>query len=659
MKFIIKSNKLEIDGLSSMPHLTTNSTDRFVDFENAKINKDNKKYTIFYENKEKLVSVKSEIEYFDGLNVVREKETVSGNTTLSYLSTTISGIAKSDNFIKRLNDGSLLIYYCINLWQKEGQWRSNTPEELGLICATKHEWEKSSWRIDSLSSFSTGSYYPLIFIEDKLENKCYFFELEAGTSWFIEISLLGGLKANDLSISLGTIDSRQSFKKTLNGSMIESTYTLYGLVGGGIEEAVKELYKYRRVTRTVNPVKDLIFNDYMNCNWAIETTERLIPLIDKASKLNVKYFVIDDGWQKERGVWEADDSKFNGSFKKIIDYIKEKNMIPGVWFEFESITKGAIEYLKLNDSYLKRDGEIIDEERPLANMRSQALLDYFSECVDHLYTLGIRYIKNDHNNNELMGIKMYDDESYGVGLKENADAFIKFIDSLKEKYPDLIIENCGSGAMRSDNGTLKHFNIQSTSDQELYYYYPSILSGSLAFITPEKAGIWCYPYPLLFDDRTKNKRCENELQVFKNGEETAFNVINGFMGNLYLSGKINEMDDHNLNLLKEGLVLYEKYKPFIFNSFPIYPNGFTNLSNQSSYSFGLINDQKSGAIIAIWNLKEDKNSFEINLSKYGFNYCELIYPINLNDFKYEYKEGNIKCFFNTPKSARLFHLKTK
>ena len=45
-------------------------------------------------------------------------------------------------------------------------------------------------------------------------------------------------------------------------------------------------------------------------------------------------------------------------------------------------------------------------------------------------------------------------------------AYYAFIDELTEKYPDLIIENCPSGAMRCDHGTLKRFHFQSISDQD-------------------------------------------------------------------------------------------------------------------------------------------------------------------------------------------------
>ncbi len=51
-----------------------------------------------------------------------------------------------------------------------------------------------------------------------------------------------------------------------------------------------------------------------------------------------------------------------------------------------------------------------------------------------------------------------------------------------------MIENCNSGAMRCDFGALSHFHLQSTSDQEYYDRYPSIVQGMSALMPPERAG---------------------------------------------------------------------------------------------------------------------------------------------------------------------------
>ena len=109
-------------------------------------------------------------------------------------------------------------------------------------------------------------------------------------------------------------------------------------------------------------------------------------------------------------------------------------MIPGVWFEFETAPMELAETLG-DDIFLKRNGGLVAPHRPLGNFRSQKFLDYLYERVDALYSMGVRYIKNDHNNGEDIGADNFG-ESNGEFLENNWREFVKFIDSLKEKYPD-------------------------------------------------------------------------------------------------------------------------------------------------------------------------------------------------------------------------------
>ena len=63
---------------------------------------------------------------------------------------------------------------------------------------------------------------------------------------------------------------------------------------------------------------------------------------------------------------------------------------------------------------------------------------------------------------------------------EYTRAVRSFYRELREEFPDLILENCGSGGLRSDYGMLRIFDVQSTSDQEIAANYPSIVQGALA-----------------------------------------------------------------------------------------------------------------------------------------------------------------------------------
>lgn len=594
--------------------------------------------------------------------VIRQRVTYTAKEPLALTraaAANMQGVCfRETGILSGLSDGSIVIHYCISRWQGEGQWRQATPEQLGIYPATIHPWEKSWWRLQSVSSWSTGAYYPIIIIEDKQQGKTWFFTVECGRSWFFEIYGIGGRKdMRSLSVVCGGADELLGFAKPMQaGDTYASAACAYGVVQGGFEEAVQALVAYWRESSLVKGGSPLVFNDYMNCNWTNETPETLIPLIDRAAEMGCEVFCLDDGWEQKQGTWFPAEEKFGEiGIASIFDHIRAKGMQIGVWFEFETLRAGAEELIGADDCFLFRNGAMIAPERPLANFRSEKLLAYLYERVDAMYKMGVRFIKNDHNNTEQIGTTLYG-ESPAEGLEKNEQAFLTFIDSLRARYPDLIIENCASGAMRSDGGTLRHFHIQSTSDQEDYLLYPSVLAGSLALMPPEKAGIWCYPYPLVFEDRLNLELNDAQVTQFADGEQTVFNVVNGFMGNLYLSGKIHQADAHNAALLKEGLDLYLAQRGKIFESVPIFPCGMISLSARTPYAVGLLHEKTQSILLAVWNLSLEATSFTVDLRRYNLPECAMIYPCKQEGVAYTYEQGLLQVSFEKGQVARLFQL---
>lgn len=607
------------------------------------------------------VKIFSEIETISGTPVYKQRTRLEndGENRFDFAkldSAVVENVCLSERKMRdRVADGSVNIYYALSGWQKEGQWRKVTPETVGLALTSGHDFERRTFRLESVSSLSTGSYFPMLLIEDKDEKKTYFFEVTGGHSWYIELSLQG-YDADSFVVKTGVADEKTGFYGRVEREKSFTTnYTLFGSVEGGFENAVKALIKYKRKEAPLKKVNPIVFNDYMNCNWAIETPERLIKLIDRAAEIGAEVFCIDDGWQKKLGVWYPDDEKFAGyGLKGIIDYIKSKGMIAGVWFEFESLPLSAIKTLG-DDALLTRNGKIIAEHRPLADFRCEKVVGYLYERVDELVNLGVGFIKNDHNNAEYIGTDSRG-ESPAEGLMQNAAAFNAFIDGIRKKYPDIIIENCASGGTRQDHETLKRFDLQSISDQEDYLKFPSIIVGNSALVPPEKAGVWCYPYPLKFEDRENNDITEREKTVYRDGEQTIFNAVNAAMGLPYLSGRIENIDEINLKLYKEAVILFKELRTFVSNSYPIYPRGFLGICEKRAFSFGYADEDKNEIILAAWNLTDKAATHECEI---GGNYAaEIIYPRGANE-KVSFSHGTLTVEFSKGNTARLIKLVKK
>ena len=73
-------------------------------------------------------------------------------------------------------------------------------------------------------------------------------------------------------------------------------------------------------------------------------------------------------------------------------------------------------------------------------------------------------------------------------------AYLKWLEAVFKRYPDLVIENCSSGGLRMDYAMLSRYSIQSTSDQDDYRYYCTIAANSPSALTPEQSAIWSYHF---------------------------------------------------------------------------------------------------------------------------------------------------------------------
>ena len=597
--------------------------------------------------------------------VIKQTNTVTNTTDKDIAVNRLSSVY-AEGIAKGFYEKDVLIHLCHFAWQGEAQWVTKTPLEMGLYPVAAHKECRGGRSVSSVGSWSTERYYPIVLIENKTDNVTYFFEHQGGTSWEIELGTKGAPDALELTVEVNSLhESRTGTFVTLKaGESYTTLPVIYGEISGTADDALNTLLKYKRKNGRKLSKPLVCFNDYMNCLWAAPSDKKLIPLIDTAAKVGVEVFCIDDGWfiKGEYGCsfgdWIPDNGKFGEyGLSGIIKYISDKGMIAGVWLELETCTDDSAIYNIAEDAVLKRRGNVVNGSRCFVNFKCKAVTDYLRDRIRFLYGLGIRFIKNDYNHSLGIGCDNNNDSSWGLGITENYIAFCDFIDSVCEEMPDLTIENCGSGAMRCDSGTLSHFHLQSVSDQENYLNNPSIVWGMQRCIPPEKCGIWAYPYPLSFNDRLNLDSAYDEeyLKNMSDGEQTAFNMACGLFGILYLSGHIEKCDSYNLELIKRGVDCAKKDREFVGTALPlnIYPQ--KGLYKKGFNVLALRSDKKL-RIGIFKNGGED--TLTLDLSAYVKEGSELreIYPLKDKTSFVELSGGILKFETRLKVAARVFEI---
>ena len=610
---------------------------------------------IEYKSKDGLVLVRVEQKKYDGLYT--QKCTV---TNLGSAKLTVKQLYNYFGFVDlRLRGGNYLTESEIGVihsdWGGEGQLFWHEPHELGVIRPTRHN---TVYTCDLTSStcWTTKKYVPVVFVRDKVTGAVFFMQHLPDGPYCIELGLsdIDSIDGSCFTLAAGAGTSeRHGFRVYLNKG--ESYTSCESAMGGAksFDEAVGHLTNWRRKELLNNKRAPLMFNDYMNCLWTRQSYDACVPLIDKAAEVGVEGFCFDDGWWRQAdtsgylGDWEPNDERFGPhTFQDLIDYVKSKGLVAGLWTELEASSIGSKAESLPDECFLTNEGNrIYRSGRHYFNLGNKQAKEYLMAKLSAIYDMGIRYIKNDYNGHPGAGVD-YPNMSPLAGLEQHARASNEFYREISERFPDLYIENCGSGAMRSDGQINRNFSVQSVSDCEEYYKLPSIVSGTFLSLVPEQVGIWAYPYPRIFWDMNGDEYLTDEYRKSQaDGAQTVFNMACGSMGVLYLSGKIDKADEYNTELIKAGVRLYKELRPFIEKATPFYPLPLRHIYDKEYNAIGL----KSGKTAVVSVFRVNAESSEVLLPIDGAVKAEEIYPckscgISLTD-------GGVKVSFTKPYQA--------
>ncbi|MBQ8159328.1 MAG: alpha-galactosidase [Clostridia bacterium] len=492
-------------------------------------------------------------------NTGSETQTLEYLGSFSYLGIDRGGITDVDH--------KLRISIPHHGWQKELAWRTYSLPEMGLAQNQPHVMRRTSKNIEfsNTGNWSSKNYLPMALIENLETDEGLFFEIEHNGSWHWEI----GEQDNHMYLNIsGPTEIQSHFSKNLKpGESFTSVPVCVGVSHADFSEAMSVLTCVRRRIRRVNRDNEelpVIFNDYMNCLFGDPTQENEPPLIEAAAKAGCEYYVIDAGWYASGswwdgvGEWKESRERFPDGLRALTDKIRANGMIPGLWLELEVMGIHCPLADQLPDSwFFTRHGKrVFDRSRYQLDFRNPEVRAFATSVVDRLVEeYGAGYIKMDYNIEPGIGPE-WDADSPGQGLLEHERAYIRWLEDIFRKYPDLVIENCSSGGMRMDYAMLSRYSIQSTSDQEDFQTYSTIACNGPSGVTPEQSAVWSYP--MRDADR----------------ETVIFNMINAMMGRIHQSGHLAELSEEAYGLVCEGIRTYQGYRKRLPSCLPLWPDGY-------------------------------------------------------------------------------------
>ena len=329
--------------------------------------------------------------------------------------------------------------------------------------------------------------------------------------------------------------------------------------------------------------RPILINNWEATYFAFKQ-EKLLDLVDEASRLGIELFVLDDGWFGNRfddnralGDWGVNEEKLGGPLSDLIDKVHAKGLKFGLWFEPEMISVDSDLYRTHPDWAIQAPGRghTYSRNQLVLNLANPDVVAYLKEAIDKILTDNpIDYVKWDYNRN-ITNIgngatyleSQMQSHAYMLGLYE-------LVAYLTDKHEDILFESCSGGGGRNDLGMMRYFPQVWASDNTdaiarlpiqygSSYLYPTISMGAHVSAVP-------------------NHQMGRTTPI-----ETRGHVA--MMGNLGYELDLTSLEEADKAVIAEQVSLYKDLRPVV----------------QLGQQYRLINPEESSNEAAVQFVKDD------------------------------------------------------
>ncbi len=433
-------------------------------------------------------------------------------------------------------------------WSAEGKIESIPLEQLHMEPSWAAHGVRSE-RFGQVGSMPTRGFFPFVALEDAVAGVTWAAQLAWHGSWQME-----AYRFNDFVQLSGGLADREFghwSKSVPPGGSFTTPEAIVTVVDGALDDACQRLTASHRLSAPPMEEKlPIIFNEWCT-TWGHPDHDNVIALADRLAGSGVKYLVIDDGWaerpterMQENGDWIVASKKFPQGLRATCDAIRERGLIPGIWFEFEVANKGSKAWNETSHQ-LHRDGRVLDVgSRRFWDFRDPWVHDFLAERVIGLLRgAGMGYMKVDYN--ETIGLGCDGAESLGEGMRQHLEGVRAFFQRIRKELPDLVIEICSSGGMRLEPSMLELGSMFSFSDAHETRDIPLIASDVQRLVPARANQIWAVLRPTDDDQRL------------------VYSLTCTFLGRMCLSGDVTNLSAKQWGIALAAQQLYQQVAPII------------------------------------------------------------------------------------------------
>lgn len=387
---------------------------------------------------------------------------------------------------------------------------------------------------------------------------------EHGRVWFGEIGWSGNWKmvveqtaARQVRVVGGYNDFDFGYRLKPGESL--ATPPFYGgHTEAGFGEASRILHRFQRAEilpdRAAPKVRPLLYNSWEATEFAVNEQGQK-ELADKAARIGVELFVMDDGWFGARkndkaglGDWVVNKEKFPNGLKALIDHVNGRGMKFGLWVEPEMVNPDSDLYRAHPDwaMHMKDRPRTEGRNQLILNMARNDVKEYIFGMLDRLLAGNkIEFIKWDMNRHFTEPgwpeVAPADQKKIWVKYVENV---YEIFDRLRAKHPNVEIESCSGGGGRIDLGILRRVDQVWTSDNTEAFDRLTIQDGFSQAYTPKTMMAWVTDVPNM------------------NGRSTPlkYRFLASMMGSVGIGANLNHWQEADFKLATQMVTTYKQIR---------------------------------------------------------------------------------------------------
>ncbi len=449
--------------------------------------------------------------------------------------------------------GRLRVHRFRSVWSAEGRLETQDIEDLHL----ERSWSGAgafSERFGQIGTMPVRRWFPFAAVEDTAAGVVWGAQLAWSGSWQMEIFR----QHDDVCLSGGLADREFGhwLKSVAPGESLAAPPAVIACVHGSLDDLCDRLAAMQnRAADSHPPVEHdlpIVFNEWCT-TWGDPQHDKVLAIADRLEGTGVRYLVIDAGWYKTgdsdwgrgHGDWNPSRKLFPQGLEATAQAIRDRGLIPGLWYEMETVGSQSEAFHRLAAHLLSRDGlPVTVRDRRFWNLNDPVAVEYLTgRVIDLLERCGFGYLKVDYN--ETAGIGFDDPDSLGEGLRKQVNASHRFFETIRARLPHLVIENCASGGHRLEPAMLARTAMSSFSDAHELPEIPIIAANLHSLLLPRQSQIWAV------------------LHRSDSPQRLAYSLAATFLGRMCLSGEVAELNDEQWRLVLDAQRLYVQAAPVI------------------------------------------------------------------------------------------------